>query len=496
MIKAGKAISDVGRLSESASDPVRRVGDPAYRKKGDGGRFSRAGHAMIFLIMTLVILVFVVLWAFDVHEVLYGKARTQNGGDAAAVAAARWQGISLNLIGDLNLIHALDLMTASNSAAAAAITNIQARLSFTGPLVGLMAAQQAAKNNGVYANASFTQYMRQHIDTVRSSYGRPDANGNTLLDEPYDGAWNDYANMLESINADGIAAGPDNAHMYTDYSGSHPLLTVDFYEAIAGRTWCWFYIYAPGLLDSYRNYTSWDPLPEVPYGGQMNSEIFGLGLTKQVTSLGRLGAYGGADDMVRSRYGQALAPEVMRMEAAWYCYSAIWTNWESLSQQGERPFPSAGPVKQPYDYAGADAVVRIESVIERVSPGSHDGGQTNTVIWTAAAKAFGSLNGTQRPDLYGLVLPVYTDARLIPVDASSVPSGGSFNVDWQRHIQEHLPDYMRHGPGDSACWYCAQLRTWELEGFRRSGSEWLEVHGGQCQNYPSGGPGGGRRTGH
>jgi len=61
---------------------------------------------MIFMIMALLILAVVIVWVFDVHTVLHIKARTQNAGDAAALAAARWQGVSLNLIGDLNILQA------------------------------------------------------------------------------------------------------------------------------------------------------------------------------------------------------------------------------------------------------------------------------------------------------------------------------------------------------------------------------------------------------
>ena len=61
----------------------------------------------------------------------------------AALAAARWQGATLNLVGELNLMHALAL-SAQDSAAVGAITNLQARLCFTGPLTALIAAQVAA----------------------------------------------------------------------------------------------------------------------------------------------------------------------------------------------------------------------------------------------------------------------------------------------------------------------------------------------------------------
>jgi hypothetical protein len=59
--------------------------------------------------------------------------------------------------------------------------------------------------------------------------------------------------------------------------------------------------------------------------------------------------------------------------------------------------------------------------------------------------------------------------RLIPVDASSVPAAGAYDLEWREHIEEHLDDYMEHGPSSSSCWYCRQLLTWENVAFRQAG---------------------------
>ena len=215
----------------------------------------RSGQTMVFFILVLVILFFIVLWNFDLHKILHVKAVSQNAGDAAALMAARWQGITLNLIGDLNIMHALALST-GDTPAAASITNIQARLCYTGPMIAMMGAQQAAKNNGVYVNDGFTDRLREHARRVRHDYpSRHGPGGSMLFPEPYPGCWTDYADMLDLIVNDGVAAGPDNARLYSDAAGGgHMLLRPDFYEAIAGRSWCWFFRNAPTLLDDYRNF--------------------------------------------------------------------------------------------------------------------------------------------------------------------------------------------------------------------------------------------------
>ena len=107
---------------------------------------KRSGQAILFLLMALTVLVFILLLNIDLHRIIQRKDQAQNAGDAAALAAARWQGTTLNLIGELNLMHALALATpVPDEAAISAITNMQARLSFTGPLTGLYAAQLAAE---------------------------------------------------------------------------------------------------------------------------------------------------------------------------------------------------------------------------------------------------------------------------------------------------------------------------------------------------------------
>ena len=111
----------------------------------------------------------------------------------------------------------------------------------------------------------------------------------------------------------------------------------------------------------------------------------------------------------------------------------------------------------------------------------------NKVVWTAAAKPFGYLNDHDTPNSEILVLPAFHDVRLIPIDASSAPSGGSFNLAWREHIEGHLANdlinYMANGPQGvqgNGCWYCQQLVTWENQQFRASGLTWLSSNSWEC----------------
>ncbi|MDD4872566.1 MAG: hypothetical protein PHR77_18605 [Kiritimatiellae bacterium] len=462
-------------------------------------RKNADGQTIIFFMMVLFILFFVVIWIFDLHKAIYVKSVSRNAGDSAALIAARWQGITLNLIGDLNIMHAMAL-SASNTEAEAAITNMQARLCYVGPMIAMMASQQAAKNNGIFPNPDFDTLLNEHAHQVRYDYPsqiNPE-DGTPLFSEPYPGCWPEYASMLELIAKDGVVAGPDNAHLYTDYTGGHVLLLIDFYEALAGRSWCWFYEHEPTLLKDYQNFFPcwWPALPEPPHEVYMNSEIFGLGLNKQITRLSDLTDENTVNAIATERQipGE-LNTTGMTANAIWYAYGAPWKTWDIMT---DSTFPITGTLKPQYNYAGADAVIRVDANIMRLTPSGKDKTKSHTVTWTAAAKPFGYLADNQRPNAFDVVLPAFRAVRLFPIDASSAPSGGAYNIAWRKHIEQHLPVYMENGPQPgSSCLYCQALMTWEDNDFRQSGIAWLSTNSWQCTfTSGPGGRGGGTRRGH
>jgi cellobiose-specific phosphotransferase system component IIB len=468
------------------------------------GRVRRSGQVVIFLVTMLVILFFVVVWNFDLHTIIRVKQLSQNAGDSSSLMAARWQGITMNLIGDLNLMKAAAL-AADDRATVTTVDDVQARLCLVGPMIGFMAVQQVAKNNGIYANPDFTELLREHAVRVRTDY--PTAvgpSGELLFPEPYPGAWTEYADMLDLLVAEGVAAGPDNARFYSDYGDGHFLLMQEFYDAIAGRTWCWFYHNAPTLLTDYENFFPcwWSPLPEIREPECINCEYFGLGLTKPTTTVSRvIGSIADLTEIGSSRGIPIAASSNLTNAVGWYCYGGAWGDWDAMSTAGADPFPLTGPVRPEYNYAGADAVVRIVTSAHRLTPGPEGASMTNTIVWTAAAKPLGYLEPSQRPDTHALVMPAFRNVRLIPLDAASGSGGGSYDVQWQKHIRIHLPEYMVSGLGGlvSGCWYCDQLRTWENASFRAEGVAWLAEYSWQCiprGGGGGGGGGGGRRRGH
>jgi len=465
---------------------------------------------MVFLLMVVVILAFVVMWNFDLHKLFYVKEMAQNAGDSAAMMGARWQALSLNLIGELNLMQAL-AVSEGDTETSAAISDIQARVCYVGPMVGFIACQQAAKNNRIYVHEAFTEHLREHARIVRHDYPHmTDPNGDMLFPEPYPGAWREYADMLDLAADEGVAVAPDNVRFYGDTAeGGHALLRYDFYAAVAGRAWCWFWHHNDSfgirLLDlagdgqAYQTWQDWPDLPPIPRRRYMNSEIFGLGLTKVNTTL---------SSFLASADSAGFTPPVtwppMISNAVWYAYGSRWGAWDAMRTTGPDPFPATGEVKEQYDYSGADVAVRLEVFPERLTPSPGGGVVTNTVLWTAAAKPFGHLNEKDRPDAFDLVLPAFHRVGLIALDASSAPLGGGYNLSWREHIEVHLPDYMDRGPAAlvPGCWFCRQLEydRWESPDFRADGVEWLKKYSDRCVTQGGGGGGGhrggGRRRGH
>jgi len=484
-----------------------------WKNKATCDKRRKSGQILMFMMMVLVILVFMVLWNYDVHRIIHVKSITQNAGDSSALAAARWQGISLNLIGDLNVLNAIAL-SESNYEASASIDNIRARLCYTGPMIAMVAAQQAAKANNIFRNPDYDSITREHARAVREDYTEiSGADGSPLFQEPYTGCWLEYADMIELVADDGVAAGPDNVRYYTDFSGGHYLLNPGFYDAIAGRTWCWFYLNASELLDEYENFFPcwWPGLPVPEHPSYLNSEIFGLDLLKIEARLRTVTDMDALDKVIEDRsLTGTVTDEGASVRANWYCYNmndGHWSrSWDKIKFTDLGAFPVIGTIKPEYDYNGVDAVVRVSATATRATPGARGSKLQNTVGWLAAAKPFGYLDGPSLPNTYELVLPAFHDVRLIPLDSSSLGAGGGYNLGWRKHIDEHLPVYMDGGPGAigsneemSGCYYCAQLVTRESQSFRKAGSDWLDEYDYLCILPPGGGgggPGGGTRRGH
>ncbi len=233
-------------------------------------RRGERGQTLILGVLAMVVLLLAIILLFDLQNVIRIKIKSWAGADAAALAGSQWQVNTLNLIGELNLIKACTTLVTdipplahdtpeSIEAKSALLCEMQARVSFVGPLIGFAAAQQAAKNNGINVNPNYGTidergepvgvvgehlkrlrgYVNGRGDTIASVYLPPDVPAQI---EGY--TWKEpYENMIETILTQGIAVAP-NCH----YMGAPRLEGNEFvyylqnrhvYDAINANYWCY-----------------------------------------------------------------------------------------------------------------------------------------------------------------------------------------------------------------------------------------------------------------
>lgn len=458
----------------------------------------KSGQTLIFMALVVVMVAFAALFYFDVHKILHVKGVSRNAGDAAALAGARWQAISLNMVGSLNVAGAMaitdDLSAGrADSPEAELIADLQRRIAFSGPMFGFVASQQAAKNNGLFNQEEFARDLRSHAHLVRNEY-------HLLYSQPFTPsgtfgtAWEEVAGMLDLMADHGVAVHAPWQY-YRNYSHmDHLLLDPAFYDAIAGRSWCWFFYNAFDELQNYNHWTDWDDLPLIVEQQPVNAEIYSLQL-RRVRVRDRIPVLPSGDDWQSTleNLRDALENFEARDEAAYGDFDADWAfyndRWGSWSANIPDNFPWDGEIRSQYDYAGADAAVAVRATTDRHT----DFQGADTVNWSAGAKPFGSLEGNARPNTYGLVLPAYTDVRLVPIDATMTGGGGQLRPGWLEFIMVYLPMYIEYGPGvlPNGNWYANQLRAWEIGEFRRAGVDWLLENSDSCHIPPPGGGGGG-----
>ncbi|WFB35638.1 hypothetical protein P3T73_15920 [Kiritimatiellota bacterium B12222] len=469
-------------------------------------RTQKSGQTLIFMTLVIVMLAFAALFYFDVHKILHVKAISRNGGDAAALAGARWQAISLNLIGSLNIAEAVaitnDLSAGqTTSPEADLIAELQRRIAFSGPILGYVSAQQAAKQNGIFNQSQFASEINTHVNLLRTEYG-------LLHPEPfqpsgsYASAWEEVADMMELASDHGVAVQAAWQYYATYSNYDHLLLNPGFYDAIAGRSWCWMYYNAFDELQNYQNWTYWDDLPSIQVNPPVNAEILSLWLQRvAVRDSIPLLPTGDTWESTLLNLQAALDDLNLNDPVAWGDFDASWAfynpnRWDGWSDRIPDDFPWDGEIRDEYDYGGADAAMAVRAETERHT----EFRGADTINWTAGAKPFGSLEGNVPPNTYGLILPAYTDIRLIPVDASISGGNGALRPGWLDFIINILPAYMNNGPSalPQGNWYADQLRTWEDQDYRQDGLEWLLDNNYDCYRPTGGGPGssGGTFHGH
>ncbi len=468
----------------------------------------KKGQVALFLLFSIVVLVLLCLLNVDTFLSVRTKARLENAGDAAAIAAARKQGLILNEIGRLNIAH-LAAAYAGDSNECARITAEQRRMALLEPVEALRLADRAARRNGAKPRDEFSKILREHVKDIRLVYSGAKEEGDPYP-EPWPGAWTEYASKIEDAMSGGLAAGPDNMEFYYASTG-HLLVDKRFYFAISSRDWCWFFFHCYSVLQNYDSYNDWAPLPASNENTFDNSEIFSLHVEAKKTALTSVFTLEEIFEIMR-RYG-AEPPEKGIFDGGgallddpsqtWFFFdTAAWSRWfngKSLAGDDNYDFPIAGEIKEEYNVRGCAAVCRVEGNAKSVSTDT-----SSAFTWTAAAKPFGTAAGLDGDvgdvlSLKAFVVPEFRDVRLVPLDSAGGENLSTADYSWVVHLREHLPVYMARGPAwlGHGCFWCKQLKTWENRGFHLTGSNWLKYNSGTCRRGTGGHGGhGGTTHGH
>ncbi len=468
----------------------------------------RKGQIALLLLFALVAIAVFTLLNVDTFMSVRAKTRLQNGGDAAALAAARKQGALLNEIGRLNIAHIVAAAKGETNRCEEIVLE-QRRLALLGPVEALRLANRAAKKNKMEVRAEFGNILHEHAQVVRLVYAGGGEEGDPYP-EPYPGAWTDYATAIEDVLAEGLATGPDNIEFY-DAAGGHLLLNRQFYMAVAAKDWCWFFFNCYGVLQSYGSYHDWAPLPSRRDNPMDNSEVFSLHVAARRAALVEVFTLDEVAELLSRYSGDGVTRDDLERSLlvadpgqTWFFFDPYgwrrWFNGRALADDDENgDFPLAGEVKEEYNVRGCAAVCRC---VASVDPVAVD--MASQFTWSAAAKPFGlveSLEGEQGvvTGLRHFVVPAFTDVRLVAIDAVDGADLATADFGWVHHLRHHLGAYLQKGPRIADdCFYCLQLQTWEHDYFRREGLLWLKYNSGTCRRGGGGGGGGhgGTSRGH
>ncbi len=459
---------------------------------------SKRGQIFVVLAFLLAGLCLLLALNLDVFAAIRGKTRAQNAADAAALAAARWQGKTLNLLGELNLAH-LEAVAESNLTAAAGISALQERLAYAAPMMGMIAASGAARENGAPPDPEMAEIIR----AVRLMAGTI-PNTDTWATKAAD-----YQRMLEAVLDDGIYVGCENASIISLAPNSPAmLLQKDFYRAIDGANFPWFcrYLHRCRYPWSHGQTIGWlsggsgnNGVSGVTLGaGRDNPEFFGVSVRPCRGYLLSLGT-----DRLRRLLDEAIGVHGLRAATTeqllqnsiadtnqWFVYDTSgnhgWRAWDELRLEAPARFPLLRPVREEYDVMGAIAACRVRNAHASLS----EGAGTNHYTIAAAAKPFGSLSGGRRvtdlfaarafnepePDNLPLVLPSFSFVRLVPLGGANEGNLNNADPIWLAHANYLLGSPISGFTHDSdTCPYCLTYRRWTGD-FRRRGAEYLSGH--------------------
>lgn len=490
-------------------------------------RHDQNGQVLILVVIVMLIITLAILFLFDLQTIIRGKMKMETAEQAAAMTAANWQKESLNLIGELNLVKACDVLisdiepvnssTASGIAASSrSVTEMQARISFIGPLVGLGAAQQAAKNNGMAVNSALTYDMNEYLEKLQVDPRYTVAGGVPEYIAGYQ--WREpYISMLTAITEQGMAVRPNGR--FPGLEGVDPRWLTDqtLYSAIRNRLWC-----NPTLNMLVK-------LPDSYWGGKWWNIAFSNTVFPEESEIYTLRVqYIGADGNRETTYDVA-ANSIARMASdrgidvsqwdvlknvTWCTYDSSWdqnsTNYNGpdvsiwngsrfLRDNLKDSFLYGGPLAYAEGYqnvktmnkygvamsrpgsSGSENLTKAKAALRNnvvSSVGSREIKVGNDITQDlqpggALAKVIGQIDSNTPPNASVIVLPVFSEAALIPSSMQAYrPMRGDFSdlerfLIWLSEVDDlHNPE---SSPPDGTQGYLEALQLLDTPEFRKTG---------------------------
>lgn len=471
-------------------------------------RKTQSGQTLLLGLMALVVLLFVVFFLFDVQSIIRAKFKSSTAVDAAALVGANWQRYTLNMIGDLNLLQASSLMISGLPGAPGGLASyqhllkigelstnmreIQRRISFVGPAIGLGAAQQAAKHNGLNYNEAYGATLENHLELLQTDIYAP-PNVPEFLDqfnwrEPYFnmlyGIYNGGKGMAVAVNSTSVSypslsSTSGNIIGYLTSKRTYEAITYNYWcdlrgllrEDFSGKWWgeidiSWNSAGFIGECEFFpvgiRYLSSSNMLRSVRDMEHVNSLIVERGLTPIWRVSDEFDPQHEEDtDNYFSPY-----PHISWATFSgdkWYTYDNNYMNeWEDYLRN---------PMKDEYKYHGCHAYVWSEidpiTISGSVLPVGNDPKMTtqrmrasqtrlntpHTVRASATAKPLGSLitkEGNMPPHYAArMILPCFTRSAIIPVSLEPETGPDPFDQKWFAFLTEYLPALGAHGDLES-----------------------------------------------
>ena len=482
-------------------------------------RSTEKGQVLIIGIITCLVLLIAIIFLYDLHSIIRVKVKAQTAADAAALTAANWQRHSLNLIGELNLVKACTVLVSDIvpivdpvdppdspegiTVASEILTEMQARVSFVGPMIGFGAAQQAAKNNGMNPVDHFTNVVNEHIDNLLNDdfYGAAAVN---QIIEKY--SWRTpYTQMVESVNIGqgGIAAAPNVDFASLPEVNPPWLLDVGLWRAVAAEYWC--YPTLRSLVKTFGFSGKWWQASIVQDSARFPEECEYSPIYIEYSGVGDIPVFDLAKDSldkiavdrdltVSDKFDKIDPADTDKINTPlpyvkWCIYESRWATGNIPSSE----WTGSGavnylrsPLMPEYIYGGALAKMRCYAEPTAMSSNykaskisgdwvSASSASVAPVTCTALAKPLGKLTAGVPPHAASMVLPVFDKSRLIPV-AMQDPSGlyDPFNADQYALFMflkwvANVSDINNPPAGCPSAYYLTLFQTLDRESWRSRG---------------------------